>query len=315
MYAGIDIGGTNIKAVITNREGKLFDSGKVRTPATADGINDAIIGLIRGLTEKHGSRMTSLHAIGIGAAGAIDGKKGVIILSPNIQAWRNYPLARVIEKKTGVRVFLENDATAAVLGEWWIGHGKKFRNWIMLTLGTGIGGGAVIDNKVYTGQSGSSLEIGHMTIDYRGRPCKCGNTGCLERYSSATALVQTAKRMLRKKEDSSLCARIKTEPLTARMIYEEAVGGDTLALRAMEEISFYLGVGIAGLVNIFNPEAVIIGGGLSRAHRLIYPTVKRVVDERALPGLKDNVKYLVMKNEDKTPAMGAAKVGIDSSEL
>jgi len=124
MYAGIDIGGTNIKAVITDREGKMFASGKARTPGTADGINDAIIGLLRDLAERHGSRVSSLRAIGIGAAGAIDGKKGLIITSPNIQAWHNYPLARMIEKMTGVRVFLENDATAAIMGEWWIGHGK-----------------------------------------------------------------------------------------------------------------------------------------------------------------------------------------------
>ena len=315
MYAGIDIGGTNIKAVITNREGKLHASGKARTPDTAAGIDDVIIGLLRDLTTKQGKALSALRAIGIGAAGAIDGKKGVIIMSPNIQAWKNYPLARMIEKKTGIRVFLENDATAAVMGEWWIGHGKKFRTWIMITLGTGIGGGAVIDNKIYTGQSGSSLEIGHMTIDYRGRPCPCGNTGCLERYSSATALVQTAKTMLRKSGDSSLRGRIKSEPLSSRMIYEEAVGGDALARRAIDDISFYLGVGVAGLVNIFNPEAVIFGGGLSRAHRLIFPTLKQVVNERALPGMKECVRYLVVKYEDKTPAMGAAKVGIDSLQF
>jgi glucokinase len=315
MYAGIDIGGTNIKAVLTNREGKLYASGKARTPDTAAGIDDVIIGLLRDLTTKQGKALSALRAIGIGAAGAIDGKKGLIIMSPNIQAWKNYPLARIIEKKTGIHVFLENDATAAVMGEWWIGHGKKFRTWIMITLGTGIGGGAVIDNRIYTGQSGSSLEIGHMTIDYRGRPCPCGNTGCLERYSSATALVRTTKTMLRKSPASSLRERIRSEPLSARMIYEEAVRGDATALRAIDEISFYLGVGVAGLVNIFNPEAVIFGGGLSRAHRLIFPTVKKVVNERALPGMKESVKYLVVKYEDKTPAMGAAKVGIDSSEF
>ncbi len=315
MYAGIDIGGTFIKAVITNSEGKMFANGKTRTPETSDGINDAVIGLLKGLTERLDSRVSALRAIGIGAAGAIDGKKGVIITSPNIQAWHNYPLARIIEKKTGVRVFLENDATAAIIGEWWIGHGKKFRNWVMLTLGTGIGGGAIIDNRVYKGQSGSSVEVGHLTIDYRGKKCRCGNTGCLEQYASATALVDLTKSMLRGKNNSSLMARIKEEPLTARMIYEETVKGDALARKALEEISFYLGIGIAGLVNIFNPEAVVIGGGLSKAHRFIFPIVKKVVEERALPGLKDNVKYLATKNEDKTPAMGAAKVGIDSSEL
>ncbi len=315
MYAGIDIGGTNIKAVITGREGKLYASAKVRTPGTADEINEAIIGLIRGRVDAIGASMRDIYAIGIGAAGSIDGKKGVIITSPNIQAWKNYPLARIIEKRTGIRVFLENDASAAVIGEWWIGHGKRFRNWIMLTLGTGIGGGAVIDNKIYTGQSGSSMEIGHVTIDYRGRPCKCGNTGCLERYASASALVTEASAMLKKREPSTLRERVKKEPLTALAVYEEALKGDGLAMKAIEVISTYLGIGIAGLVNMFNPEAVIIGGGLSRAHRLIFPIVKKVVKERALPGLKENVKYLAMKSEDKTPAMGAAKVGIDSSEL
>ncbi len=314
MYAGIDIGGTNIKAIIANREGAILASSKDRTPKTAEEINETIIGLLRKMLEKKGFRISALKSIGIGAAGAIDGKKGIIITSPNIEAWKNYPLAPVIEKKTGVRVFLENDATAAVIGEWWTGHGKKFKNWVMLTLGTGIGGGAVIDNKVYTGQSGSSLEIGHLTIDYKGKQCPCGNRGCFERYASATALVETIKAKL-KKRSSSLLMRMKTEALSARMVFEEANKGDMLAREALEEVGFFLGVGLAGLVNIFNPEAIIIGGGLSHAHRYLLPVAKKVVQERALPGLKDNVKYLIIKNEDKTPALGAAKVGIDSLGL
>ncbi|MCX7677709.1 MAG: ROK family protein [Spirochaetes bacterium] len=311
MFAGIDIGGTNIKAVITNREGLILASGKERTPKTAEEINTAIVNLLQKMLEKKGFRITALNSIGIGAAGAIDGKKGIIITSPNIQAWKNYPLAPIIEKKTGVRTFLENDATAAVIGEWWIGHGKKFKNWIMLTLGTGIGGGAVIDNKVYTGQSGSSMEVGHLTIDYKGKQCPCGNRGCFERYASATALVEITKGKL-KKNKSSLHERIKTADLTARMIFEEAKRGDKIAREAFDEVGFYLGIGLAGLVNIFNPEAIILGGGLSRAHQFLLPIAKKVVAERALPGLKDNVKYLIIKNEDKTPALGAAKVGIDS---
>ncbi len=314
MYAGIDIGGTNIKAIITSREGAILATGKERTPKTAEEINETIIGLLRKMLEKKGSRISALQSIGIGAAGAIDGKKGIVITSPNITAWKNYPLAPVIEKKTGVRVFLENDATAAVIGEWWTGHGKKFKNWVMLTLGTGIGGGAVIDNKVYTGQSGSSLEIGHLTIDYKGKPCPCGNRGCLERYASATALVELTKQKL-KKHQSSLHNRMKIEALSARMVFEEANKGDELARECLEEVGFFLGVGLAGLVNIFNPEAIIFGGGLSHAHRYLFPIAKKVVQERALPGLKDNVKYLIIKNEDKTPALGAAKVGIDSLGL
>ncbi len=312
MFIGIDIGGTNIKAVLTNREGEVFGFKKALTPGTTKEIDDALIAIIDELTEEHAINRRNLNAIGIGAAGAIDVKKGIIITSPNIQTWKNYPLARNFEKRTGIRVFMENDATVATMGEWWQGNGRMFRNWIMLTLGTGIGGGAVIDNKLHTGQSGSSMEFGHTTIDYRGKKCKCGSVGCLEQYASASALARTAGTMLKKYPASSLRARMAGEKLTSRMVYEEAIKGDECAATAVREIAFYLGIGIANFVNIFNPEAVILGGGLSRAHRLLFPVIKEVVEERALPGLKDNVKFLAMKNQDRTAALGAAKVAIDS---
>ncbi len=312
MYIGIDIGGTNIKGVLTDQSGRIFDFKKISTGKNAEEIEKGICGIVNFFGNKSSSSSKEIKAIGIGAAGSIDKEKGLIITSANIQAWKKYPLVKKIEHLTGIGTFLENDATAAVMGELWMGNGRKFSNWIMLTLGTGIGGGAVIDGKLYTGRSGSAMEAGHTTIDYNGRQCPCGNKGCLERYASATAMVETARLQLKKFPKSSVNTRIKNESLTSRLLYEEALKGDHFAKIIFSEISEYLGIGISNLISIFNPEAVILGGGLSGAQKFILPIVKKTVGKRVQPGLKENIKYLIVKDEEKTPALGAAKTAIDS---
>ncbi len=312
MYIGIDIGGTNIKGLLANREGTILNYKKIVTGGSQREIEDNICEIIHLLSSKGSRKGKGIKAIGIGAAGSINRKNGTIITSPNIRHWKNYPIVRKIEGRVGIKVILENDATVAVIGEWWKGHGRRFKNWIMLTLGTGIGGGAIIDNKLYTGQSGSSMEFGHTSIDYRGKRCTCGNIGCLEQYASATALVRFTRRDLKKFPESSINARIKRGKLTALLIYEEALKGDEFSISLFRKVATYLGIGIANLVNIFNPEAVILAGGLSRAHRLLIPVVKDTVSARALPGLKERVKYLVVKDEEKLPALGAAKLAMDN---
>jgi glucokinase len=312
MYIGIDIGGTNIKGVLTDKNGKILSFKKISTEKKVHEIEDGICNIVDNFKYYSANLSGKIKAIGIGAAGAIDKEKGIIITSANISAWRKYPLVKIIETKTGIKTFLENDATAAVIGELWQGNGKKFANWIMLTLGTGIGGGAVINGNLYTGRSGSGMEAGHTTIDYKGRQCPCGNKGCLERYASATAMVETAKSGLKKFPGSSVNKRIEKEKLTSKLIYEEALRGDNFAKEIFTEISEYLGIGISNLVSIFNPEAVILGGGLSSAHKFILPVIKKTVEKRVQPGLKENIKYLIIKDQDKTPALGAAKSAIDS---
>jgi glucokinase len=312
MYIGIDIGGTNIKGLLANREGTILNYKKIATGKSQREIEDNICEIIHLLSSKGSLKGNGIKAIGIGAAGSINRKNGTIITSPNIRNWKNYPIVRRIEGRVGIKVILENDATVAVIGEWWKGHGRRFKNWIMLTLGTGIGGGAIIDNRLYTGQSGSSMEFGHTSIDYRGKRCTCGNIGCLEQYSSATALVKFTRRDLKKFPESSINDRIKKEKLTALLIYEEALQGDEFSILLFRKVATYLGIGIVNLVNIFNPEAVILAGGLSRAHQFIIPVVKDTVSARALPGLKERVKYLVVKDEEKLPALGAVKLAIDN---
>ena len=311
MYIGIDIGGTSIKGVLTDKSGKILSSGDTPTPENEKKIDKSIISLIEILTLEAKIEKSKIDAIGIGAAGSIDRRRGMVITSPNIHCWKKYPLAANIEKISGIKTFLENDATVACAGYWWEKEASKFRTFVMVTLGTGVGGGAVIDRKLYTGQNGSSLEIGHMTIEVNGKECICGNRGCLEQYASATALVNYTKSNMKKFKNSSLHARIKKENLTAKIIYEEAMKKDDLALKSFEYISFHLGAGIVNLINIFNPEAIILGGGLSKSHKLIIPLVKKTISERALKGMKEGVKIIAVKNQAITPALGAAKIAMD----
>lgn len=311
MFVGIDIGGTNIKGVLVNKSGKLLSFLETETPPSAEEIDKTIYSIIENLATSATVSKIDILSICIGAAGSIDRIKGVVITSPNIPSWKEYPLTKNVEKITGVKTFLENDAIVACAGAWWQGNGTKYRNWIMVTLGTGIGGAVVIENKIYTGQNGSSMEIGHMTIEVNGKKCSCGNQGCLEQYASATALVNFTRENIKKFPDSSINERIGKEPLSAKIIYEEAIKKDPLAVSAMKDIAGYLGIGIANLVNIFNPEAVIFGGGLSQAGKIIIPIVQKVVKQRALTGLKENVKYLTLKDQSKIAAMGAAKLAID----
>lgn len=311
MYIGIDIGGTNIKGVLTDKNGKIISSGDTPTPESEKKIDKSIVSLIESLASDAKIKKEEIDAIGIGAAGSIDRRKGMVITSPNILCWKNYPLTANIEKISGIKTFLENDATVACAGFWWESEGSKFRNFVMVTLGTGIGGGAVIDGRLFTGQNGSSLEIGHMTIDINGKECTCGNRGCLEQYASATALVNYTKSNLKKFKNSSLNKRIKEEKLSAKMIYEEALKKDELAVKSFEYISLHLGAGISNIINIFNPEAVVLGGGLSNAHKLIIPIVKKTVSERAMKGMKEGVKILAVKDQSIIPALGAAKTAMD----
>jgi glucokinase len=312
MFIGIDIGGTNIKGVLADKNGKIISFKKISTGKTLAEIENGICNLISGLSLENKQTSCRVEAVGIGSAGSIDKKKGLIITSPNIKSLQNYPIARSLNKATGLKVYLENDATAAITGESWTGLGRNFSNWIMLMLGTGIGGGVIINNKIYTGQSGSAMEVGHMTIDYKGKKCLCGNTGCFEAYASATALIKLTRAKLKRCPSSSINKMITNDMLTSKIVYDAARKGDRLAKEIFNDISFYLGIGISNLVNIFNPEAIIIGGGLSKAHRLLIPNIKKIVADRALKGLKENIKFLTIMDVDKTAALGAAKIAMDA---
>lgn len=312
MFVGIDIGGSRIKGILTDRSGKELSFREINTPATSREIDESIYQLIESLATSASVSKIDIKAVGIGTPGPIDRDKGMILTAPNVPAINNHPIVKNIESLTGTKVFLENDATVALIGAWWKENVSKFRNWIMVTLGTGIGGGLIIDNKVYTGQSGNSMEVGHMTIEYDGKECPCGSRGCWERYASGPALVELAQAHLKKNKASSIANRMKQEPLTPLIICEEAQNKDETALAIFNEYAVFIGIGMANLVNIFNPEAILLGGGISRASKFIIPGARQVLNERALKGFKGNVQILPVQDPTKVPSFGAAKIAINS---
>ncbi|MBN1499450.1 MAG: ROK family protein [Spirochaetes bacterium] len=311
MYIGLDIGGTTIKGILTDKTGKIYKTGKIDTENTTKAIIDSIIHFCETLITSQNMKINQIDAIGIGVAGAIDPKKGKIIVSPNIHALDNCPLAQKINKKLNVPVFIENDANVALLGEFWQGNGKKYKNWIMLTLGTGVGGGAIINGEMMKGRDGFAAEFGHINVYPDGNLCGCGNKGCLETYASAKALVRYSTEFLGKNKNSSAYKRSLTEGISSKLIYDEAKKGDKASIQIIRYVGQHLGIGVASLINTFNPEAIIFAGGLSRAIDLLLPVIKEEVEKRAMKGLKDKIKYHIVKHEDKGPALGAIKNAID----
>ena len=312
MFVGIDIGGSGIKGLLTDRSGKELSFRETETPKTAKDIDECIANLIEALATSASVSKMDIRAIGIGTPGPIDKDKGLIVKAPNIPSFNNHPIVKNIETMAGARVFLENDATVALIGAWWKENVSKYRTWIMITLGTGIGGGVVIDNRVYTGQSGNAMEVGHMIIDFNGRECPCGNRGCWERYASAPAMVELAKAHLKKNKQSALNARPDAAELSALMVYEEAVNKDETALRILEEYGTYVGIGLVNLINLINPEAILIGGGVSRSHKFFLPAAKQVVNDRVLKGFKGNCVIMPVEEPMKIPSFGAAKIAINA---
>ena len=249
-----------------------------------------------------------LDSISIAAAGVIDFDKGVITASPNLPGWYDIPLRGIVREKYGVNTFLINDADAAALGEHRFGAGKGVNTLVYLTVSTGIGGGIIINGKLHTGLHGSAGEIGHMTIDVNGPKCNCGNVGCWETLASGTAMAKEAIRRISQGEKSSLTEIVdgKIENITAEEVSLAAQGGDSLALEVISKVATYLGVGMVNLVNIFDPEMIIVGGGMAKMGDLLLSPARQVVRERAFTLSAQAVRIVPAKLGDDAGVLGAA---------
>ncbi len=251
---------------------------------------------------------SQLDSIGIAAAGAIDSAKGLVTSSPHLPGWHDVPLRDIVEDKYGIKTYLINDASAAAVGEHYFGAGKGINNLIYLTVSTGIGGGIIIDDKLYLGPCGSAGEIGHMTIDVNGPRCSCGNVGCWETLVSGTAVAREAQRRIRQGEKSSLTkiVRRKVGNITAEEVGIAAKDGDPLALEIIAKAATYLGIGMVNLVNIFNPEMIIVGGGLAKIGDLLLNPARQVVKERAFQLSAQAVRIVPAQLGDDSGLIGAA---------
>src|SRR4051812_28826038 len=262
---GVDLGGTKVFAGALSEDGKAHHGMRsIPTSAEmgAEGVTDRIIGLIEGVIldtiSATGAAREDFIGIGIGAPGPLDREKGLVIIAPNL-GWKNYPLRDRIQTRLGISTTLDNDANCATLGEWWQGAAQGGRNVVGLTIGTGIGGGLIIDGKLFHGSSDVAGEIGHTTIDLNGRHCKCGNYGCLEAYASGPAIATRAREVLVREETASLLPSIvggRLESITAETVYKAAQQGDAVASEIVRDTARYLGAGIANLLNILNVDVV-----------------------------------------------------------
>ncbi len=310
LVLSIDLGGTNIIAAIISNKGQIV-AKEYHSTSTDEGPQSVINGVISAIDHLLNLKnidLSQLHSISIGATGVVDMKKGIVTLSPNLPGWHDIPLRDIVKERFGISTFLINDASAAILGEHQFGAGREVENLIYLTVSTGIGGGIIINDELYLGPCGSAGEIGHMTIDINGPVCNCGSFGCLEVLASGTAVAREAQRRIRQEKKSSLIKTVegKIEDITAEKVGLAAQSGDSMALEIISRAATYLGIGLLNLVNIFNPEMIIIGGGLSKLGDLLLNPARQVVRERAFPLSAEAVRIVSTQLGDDAEVLGAA---------
>lgn len=310
---GIDLGGTNIIGILINKKGDILARKRKKTLAQ-EGKNKVItqiIGCIKDLLkegETLGISSEKLLGIGVGSPGPLNRREGIIYSAPNLPGWENVPLVKILRNELGISVFLENDANAAALAEWWLGAGKNVNNLILLTLGTGIGGGIIIEGEVYHGARDMGAELGHIVIKEGGLICGCGTRGCLEAYASATGVVKRARAAMKKGYKTILKDLLKDNPggLTCELVFQAAQEKDPLAVWLVEETGRYLAIGIGSMVNVLNPEMVILSGGMIKAGDLLFNPVCRFVRLFSLKAVIEGVRIVSGNLGDEAGAIGAA---------
>lgn len=307
---GIDLGGTKLAAGVVDREGRIVARAERATNVAggAEGIlsdarqvaDEALGHLSLGLGDVAG--------VGIGAPGPVEPGKGVVIIAPNL-GWRDVPLGMLMESKFGILARVDNDANAAALGEQWCGAGRGVNDMVMVTLGTGVGGAIIARGAMYHGAYGYAGEIGHMTIIEDGPFCGCGNRGCLETLAAAPAVARMAAEVIDAGRATRMSELARSNPggLEAKIVFDAAREGDPEALGIVARVARYLGIGLANLANILNPEMIVVGGGVSRAGDLLLDPVREEVRRRALKG-PDRVKVVRAQLGNDAGIIGAASL-------
>jgi glucokinase len=281
---GVDLGGTNLRIAAINQQGELMEKVTLGTRVSLgkDHVIHEMCDAIRVLGVKY-SNVGALQGIGVGVPGIIDMKTGMLRESPNLPGWAESPLQAEIEQRLGTRVILENDANVAALGEKWLGAAKGVDDMIMLTLGTGVGGGIVLEGRIWHGMTGMAGEFGHMTVEPEGPQCGCGNRGCVEQYASATAVVRMAKEAIASGRAPELARAANSDPeFNAKAVYNLAIQGDEEARKIFGRLGRALGICIANLVNAFNLPMYVVGGGVASAWEAFSPFVFEELRQRSL---------------------------------
>jgi glucokinase len=310
LSLGIDLGGSKILTAVVDPQGRILSSDESVTPATEgrDLVIQAIVDSAHGALEQASVSISEISVVGIGAPGISNPEAGILFTSPNLPGWRNVLLRDIIQDKLGAKAFLINDANAAALGEFYFGAARGARNFIYITLSTGIGGGIVIDGEIYAGAIGTAGEIGHMTIDDNGPICNCGNRGCWETLASGTALAREARRRIGEGVRTDILKYVNDdlEKVNAQVIHIAALQGDKLAKKLIARAGHYIGVGLTNLINIFNPELIVIGGGLSNMGDMLLAPAFKTAGQRAYKEAFQAVRFAAAELGRNSGALGAA---------
>ena len=303
---GVDLGGTKIYTALVDLEGNIINEKIVETlaeegeEAVAGRIINTIDSVIAGVDKD------LIKAIGIGSPGPLDAKKGIIIETSNLP-FKNFEIVNVLKERYDLPTYLDNDANVATLAEFMFDAGKGTENMVYITVSTGIGGGAIINGKLYRGNTANALEVGHMTVSKEGPRCGCGNVGCAESFASGTAIGKRAKEAVASKVVTSLK---KYNNVTAKEVFIEAAEGDAEAKRILDSALYYLGITVGNVMSHLDPEKVVMGGGVINGGDIVLETVKKVVAERCLSVFAENCSIEKAKLGGQAGVLGAAALAI-----
>ncbi len=304
---GVDLGGTNIKIGIVSEKGTIVKKISVKTQAE-EGTKTVVKNIKKGIQEILKSNDYKIRGIGIGAPGVVDIKKGTVENPPNFPGWGRVNLIKAVAKDFKYKVHVENDANAAAIGEMIFGAGKKYDSFVMVTLGTGVGGGIILRNKMYRGEFGAAGEIGHITIDYKGPECKCGSFGCIEAFVGNQYLVKRVKEQLQDHKDSKIWELIQNNPenLSPRIIQNASEKGDEFAKSIIKDMGLHLGAALASVSNLLDISTFIMGGGVAGFGKPLFDVIRTSVTNRVLKPLKHRVKVLPAKLKNDAGIKGAS---------
>ncbi|BBJ28836.1 ROK family protein [Athalassotoga saccharophila] len=295
---GIDLGGTKVAMGVVDENGNISKK-KVIDTKTEEGFESVTQRIAQAIKEINDKE---IKMIGIGSPGSIDHENGVVRFSPNFPGWINVPLASAISSKVGLRVVVENDANAFAVGEKWFGVAKGYKNVLGLTLGTGVGGGIICDDKVFRGSTGIGAELGHVVVEPNGYLCGCGNHGCLETIASATGISRLAREWKERYPDTII------KEFSAKEVMDAAKKGDPLGVKVFERVTDALGIAIGSFVHIFNPEIIVIGGGVSRAGQFLLDGIEKKTHENVMRSFWGTYKIVLSNLVDDAGIYGAASM-------
>jgi glucokinase len=302
VVLAVDLGGTHLRAALIDETGQILAQVKNETPKDASS-GDLIRALVE--AERECCADANVFAASVMVPGTVDKENAVVVQAPNIPCLYNFPLKHALESEFGWPVVLENDANAAAMGEVWLGAARGCRDVVCITLGTGVGGGVILDGQLFRGSNGSAGEIGHCAIEpFSGLHCKCGNEGCLEMFASARSIVRMAGENLPRFPQS----RLHGQTITARRLFEVGLEGDELALTVFEKMGTYLGIAAANLINLLNPEIIVIGGGVANGWALFEAAMRKQVAARAFKSQLGTVRIVPAECGDNAGLLGAARL-------